>query len=91
MVDLKPGISADQQQLFSVGDRVARAVDISGVFFKQGTVHEVYRGVPGHMVTPPFFYSILWDGDAKPVRNYLGTGLKKLYTVASCGLPPPRI
>lgn len=83
-------VSNDVQQFF-VEDRVARAIDLSGVFFKQGRVVEVYTSMPGVGTPSYYLYAIVWDAAPMVVeRGYFGSGLRKLDTEAELGLPARR-
>lgn len=76
--------------MLQIGDYVVRAVDLNGVFLRKGKIVEISQGVPGHNVTPPTFYTILWDGETVPQKHYMAVGLRKVYTAQQCGLPAMR-
>lgn len=69
----------DQQQLFNVGDRVIRPIDLSRVHFRRGAITEVrmLKASSGVSGTHWFLYHILWDGQTMPVGGYFGSGLEK--------------
>lgn len=77
----------DQQQLFQVGERVIRPIDLSRTFFRRGVVVGVSTiragiGVNGRVW---YTYSVLWDEATKPDAGYFGSGMEK---EPLCLIPP---
>lgn len=73
---LKPG-NRNERQLFQVGERVVRAIDLDERYWRHGVIAGVSTSTPGVAQKPKFFYEVLWDGETTPQGNYLGCGLQK--------------